>query len=72
LRAEEYFVHVDFAIEAMISLLYPFAKFGVAEEPSAWLGFGFCCIRNWPAVENLSNEVPGSNDVYDYVIYGIK
>jgi hypothetical protein len=72
LRADEYFVHVDFAIEVLISLLYPFAKFGVSEEPNAWLGFAFCCIRNRPAVENLSNEVPGLNDVYDYVIYGIK
>jgi hypothetical protein len=41
----------------------------VAEGPSAWQGFAFCCIRNRPTVENLSNEVPRPNEVYYYVIY---
>ncbi len=71
LRADEYFVHVDFAMEVLISLLYPFDRFGVAEGPSAWQGFAFCCIRNRPTVENLSNEVPRPNDVDYYVIYSI-
>jgi hypothetical protein len=72
LRADEYFIQVDFAIEELISLLYPLDRTGVAEGPKAWHGFAFCCIENRLAVENLSNDVPRLNYVYHIVAHSIK